>query len=60
LVLFSLAAYIQHAPKSRNDVHLYLAALAIVPSFFILILALFAPQYSGIFDGVLKRSMTIR
>jgi hypothetical protein len=55
LVLFSLAGYMRHARKSGKDILLWLAALVIVPSFFIGIFAEFAPQYLGMFERIFKR-----
>ena len=54
LILFSFVGY-SRLTKSRSDILLFLAALVIVPTFFILIFAAFAPQYLGMFDRLLKR-----
>ena len=55
LVVFSIAGYVRHAAKSRKDIFLFLAALVIVPSFFIVIFAVFAQKYLGMFHGILGR-----
>ena len=55
LVLFSIAGYARLAAKSKNDIFLLLAALVVVPTFFIAIFAAFAPQYLGMFHGILRR-----
>jgi len=55
LVIFSSIAYAGHPRKSRNDFLLFLTALLIVPAFFILIFAAFAPQYLGMFQQLLSR-----
>ena len=49
LLLFSLIGYAQLRDKSPRDVALFVAALILVPAFFIAIFAAFAPQYLGMF-----------
>lgn len=49
LLLFSLAGYVQLRDKSPRDIMLFIAALILVPAFFIAIFAAFAPQYLGMF-----------
>jgi hypothetical protein len=55
LVLFSIAGCARFATKSWRDIFLLLAALVTVPTFFIVIFAVFAPQYLGMFQGILKK-----
>ena len=55
LVLFSIFGYVQRPAKSRRDILLFLAALVIVPTFFIAIMAAFAPRYLGMFPPIVRR-----
>lgn len=54
-VLFSLAGYASLPNKSWRDAGLFLAALVLVAAFFVGIFAAFAPQYLGMFRGILKK-----
>ena len=55
LVLFSLFGYVRLPDKSWRDFLPLLAASILVPAFFIAIFYAFAPQYLGMFHGILKR-----
>jgi hypothetical protein len=55
LVLFSVVGYARLPNKSWRDLGPLVAALVVVPAFFIVIFAAFAPQYLGMFRGMLKR-----
>jgi hypothetical protein len=55
LALFSVVGYARLPNKSRRDLWAWLAALVAVPAFFILIFALFAPRYLGMFERVWGR-----
>ncbi len=55
LALLSLIGYLQQPARSRRDVALFIAALVIVPAFFIAIFAAFAPQYLGMFTPLVRR-----
>jgi hypothetical protein len=55
LVVFSIKGYADLARKSASDFFLLFAALLLVPAFFIGIFAAFAPQYLGMFHGILGR-----
>jgi hypothetical protein len=55
LVLFSLFGYAGLRNKSWRDLPLLLAAAILVPAFFVAIFYAFAPQYLGMFHGILKR-----
>jgi len=49
LALFSMVGYLQQPAKRPRDIFLFVAALVIVPLFFIAIFAAFAPRFLGIF-----------
>lgn len=53
LLLFSLIGYLLLEAKSWRDAALFVAALILVPAFFIGIFAAFAPQYLGMFQRLL-------
>ena len=55
LVLFSVAGYASLPKKSWHDSGLLLAASVLVSLFFVVIFAAFAPQYLGMFQGILKK-----
>jgi len=55
LVLFSVAGYAQLPKKSWCDAGLLLGAAVLVALFFLAIFAAFAPQYLGMFRGILPR-----
>jgi len=55
LVVFSLFGYLRLPGKSWRDFPLLLAAFILVPVFFIAIFYAFAPQYLGMFHGILRR-----
>jgi hypothetical protein len=55
LALLSLIGYLQQPAKSGRDVAWFIAALVIVPAFFIAIFAAFAPQYLGMFTPLVRR-----
>ena len=59
LALLSLIGYTQQPAKSRRDIALFIAALVIVPAFFIAIFAAFAPQYLGMFTPLVRRIRSI-
>ena len=50
LVLFCCLGYGRLPTRSRRDVAIWIAALALVPLFFLVIMAGFAPQYLPIFQ----------
>jgi len=52
LVIFSLWGYFRLRNKSWSDVGLFVAAMALVASFFVAIFAAFAPQYLGMFRHI--------
>jgi hypothetical protein len=54
LALFSLIGYVQQPSRSGRDIVLFIAALVIVPAFFIAIFAAFAPQYLGMFRSIVR------
>ena len=49
LALFSILAYARRPAKSARDALLFVAALILVPLFFLGIFAAFQPRYLGIF-----------
>jgi hypothetical protein len=53
LVMFSLVSYLRSADKPLVDAVRFLGTCALVASFFVLILRLFAPQYLGMFGSML-------
>ena len=55
LVLFSVAGYAQLPKKSWCDAGLLLGSVVLVALFFLAIFAAFAPQYLGMFRGILPR-----
>jgi hypothetical protein len=55
LVIFSTIGYATSPNKSRSDVGPFIIALVTVPLFFILIFAVFAPQYLAMFPFVSRR-----
>ncbi len=55
LALFSVLGYAQRPAKSPRDVLSFLAALVIVPAFFVAIMAAFAPRYLGMFTPLVHR-----
>lgn len=56
LAFFCLIGYARLPRKSAKDALLFAAALVLVPAFFIGIFALFAPQFLGVFRGILPAS----
>jgi hypothetical protein len=54
LIVFSVAGYAGLPNKSWRDAGPMAAAMIVVPAFFVLIFAAFAPQYLGMFERVLK------
>ena len=50
LVLFCCLGYVRLPTRSRRDVAIWIGALALVPLFFLVIIAGFAPQYLPIFQ----------
>jgi hypothetical protein len=52
LVLFAVLGYAQRPSKSWSDVLSWVAAVAVVPLFFLGIFAAFAPQYLAMFESV--------
>jgi hypothetical protein len=52
LVLFSVLGYARRQDRSWKDLRLLLAAALLVPAFFVLIFAAFAPQYLSMFRGI--------
>ena len=55
LVVFSLWGYFRLRDKSWSDSGLFVAATALVASFFVAIFAAFAPQYLGMFKPIFHR-----
>src|SRR5215813_1917601 len=55
LVLFSTLGYARLRNRSSKDLALLVGAIMIVPAFFVLIFAVFAPQYLGMFRGLWRR-----
>jgi hypothetical protein len=49
LLVFSLLGYLMTPSKSARDFAFFVAALVLVPAFFIAIFTAFAPQYLGMF-----------
>ena len=53
LSLLSITAYVAGPNKSWRDASLFLGAIAVIVGFFLAIFAVFAPQYLGMFRGIL-------